>query len=143
MLLMSLLNLLKYLGVTFPLMLIGTVIFTLTTPYHEFDILFDGDQLEDPKKVAAAKAVAMDLGGKVIGLALLLSSVIYHSANILDLTIWAIVGMFFLILVYFIFEVLTPKIKIRQEISNGNIGVAMFSFCLSFSTGLLMAALIS
>jgi putative membrane protein len=141
--LMSLLNLIKYLGVTFPLMLIGTVIFTLTTPYHEFDILFEGDGLEDPKKVAAAKAVAMDLGGKVIGLALLLSSAIYHSTNILDLTIWAIIGMVFLILVYFIFELLTPKIKIRQEISNGNVGVGIFSFCLSLATGLLMAALIS
>lgn len=139
----SLLNLIKYLGVTFPLMVIGTVIFTLTTSHHEFDILFEGDELDDPKKVAAAKAVAMDLGGKVIGLALLLSSAVYHSANILDLTVWAIVGMVLLILVYFLFEVLTPKINIRREISKGNVGVGMFSFCLSLATGLLMAALIS
>lgn len=140
---MVLLNLLKYLGVTFPLMLIGTVIFTLTTPYKEFEVMFDGDQIDDPRKVATAKTVALDLGGKMLGLALLLSSAVYHSANIFDLTIWALIGIFLLVIVYFIFELLTPKIKIRQEIANGNMGVAIFSFCLSVSAGLLMAALIS
>jgi len=79
----------------------------------------------------------------MIGLALLLSSAVYHSANIFDLTIWALIGIFLLIVVYFIFELLTPKIIIRQEIANGNMGVAIFSFCLSVSAGLLMAALIS
>jgi putative membrane protein len=140
---MAVLNLLKYLGVTFPLMLIGTVIFSLTTPYKEFEVMFDGDQLDDPQKVATAKSVALDLGGKVLGLAMLLSSTIYHSANIFDLAIWGLIGILLLVLVYFLFEVLTPKIKIRQEIANGNMGVAIFSCCLSLSTGLLMAALIS
>ena len=102
--------------------------------------MFDGDQINDPRKVATAKTVALDIGGKMIGLALLLSSAVYHSANIFDLPIWALIGIFLLVVVYFIFELLTPKIKIRQEIANGNMG---FSFCLSMCAGLLMAALIS
>lgn len=140
---MLLLNFLKYLGVTLPLMAFAVFLFTLTTPYREFKIMFDGDVLEDPLKVASAKAVALDLGGKILGIALLLASAIYHAVSLWDLVVWALTGTIFLIVVYYLFELLTPGISIRKEIPNGNVGVAIFSFCLSLATGVLMAALIS
>lgn len=140
---MLLLNFLKYLGVTLPLMAFAVFLFTLTTPYGEFKIMFDGDQLEDRKKVAAARAVAYDLGGKVIALAILMASAVYHSVNLWDLIVWGLTGSVFLVAVYYLFEFLTPGITIRKEIPNGNVAVGIFSFCLSISTGVLMAALIS
>lgn len=136
-------NFLKYLGVTLPLMAFAIFLFTLTTPYREFKIMFDGDVLDDPLKVASAKAVALDLGGKVLGIAFLMASAIYHAVSLWDLVVWALTGTIFLIVVYYLFELLTPGISIRKEIPQGNVGVALFSFCLSLASGILMAALIS
>lgn len=140
---MNLINFLRYLGVTIPLMVFSVMLFSFTTPYKEFEIMSFGNDLENPMKVAAAKAVAFDIGGKVLGLAILLASAIYHSVGLWDLTLWTLTGTVALIIVYWLFELLTPKIKIRYEIPNGNVAVGIFSFCLSISTGILMAALIS
>ena len=140
---MYLINFLKYLGVTIPLMLFAMMLFTYTTPYKEFQIMASGDDLDNPQKVAAAKAVAFDLGGKVLGVAILLASAIYHSVDLLDMTVWTLTGTVSLIIVYWLFELLTPSIKIHREIPNGNVAVGIFSFCLSIATGILMASLIS
>ncbi|MEA4900818.1 DUF350 domain-containing protein [Desulfitobacterium sp.] len=140
---MFLLNFLEYLGVTIPLMVFAIFLFTLTTPYREFKIMFDGDVLEDPLKVASAKAVALDLGGKILGISFLMASAIYHAVSLWDLVVWALTGIVFLIAIYYLFELLTPGISIRKEIPQGNVGVAIFSFCLSLTSGILMAALIS
>jgi putative membrane protein len=140
---MLLINFLKYLGVTLPLMAFAIFLFTLTTPYQEFKIMFDGDDLENPLKVASAKAVAFDLGGKILGISFLLASAIYHAVSLWDLVVWALTGIVFLVGIYYLFELLTPGITIRKEIPNGNVGVGIFSFCLSLATGVLMAALIS
>jgi len=140
---MYLMNFLKYLGVTIPLMVFAVRLFTFTTPYKEFEIMAGGNDLEDPRKVAAAKAVAFDIGGKVLGLAILLASAIFHAADLWDMTVWTLTGTISIIIVYWLFEILTPTINVRREIPNGNVAVGIFSFCLSVSTGLLMAALIS
>jgi len=134
---------LAYLGVTLPLMLLGVLLFVSTTPYQEFRILAKGALLSDQKNVAAAKAVAFDLGGKVVGQALVLASAVYHSKGLLDLILWGVIGGVSLVIVYWVFELLTPFIKVRQEIPQGNVAVGIFSFCLSLATGLLMAVLIS
>lgn len=140
---MLFLNFLMYLGVTIPLLLIGIFFFTRTTPFPEFKLIFDGDELEDRLKVAAANAAAIDLGGKVVGLALVLGSAVYHSVSLWDLAVWGFLGMVFLIVVYWLYELLTPGISIRKEIPSGNVGAAIFSFCLSLASGILMASLIS
>ena len=140
---MYLMNFLVYLGVTIPLMIISVVLFLLTTPYKEFKILAEGDAIDNPRKVSAAKAVAFDLGGKLLGTAILLASAIYHSVGLWDMIVWTLTGTIFLIIVYWLFELLTPQLKVRQEIPNGNVAVGFFSFCLSLATGILMASLIS
>jgi putative membrane protein len=140
---MLFINFLEYLGVTIPLMVIAVFLFTRTTPYNEFKIMFDGDILDDVRKVSSAKAVAFDLGGKIVGLSLLLASAVFHSVSLWDLIAWGLVGTIFLIVIYWLFEFLTPGIKIRKEIPNGNVAVGIFSFCLSIASGLLLGALIS
>lgn len=140
---MYLLNFLMYLGVTIPLMIISVILFLVTTPYKEFKILAEGDDLDDPRKVSAAKAVAYDLGGKVLGTAILLASAIYHSIGLWDMIVWTLTGTISLIIVYWLFEILTPTLKVRTEIPNGNTAVGFISFCLSLATGILMASLIS
>ncbi|MDF2678938.1 MAG: conserved hypothetical rane protein [Brevibacillus sp.] len=137
-----LVNFLSYLIVTIPILAIGIFVFTLTTPYKEFELIKNGSQTDDPKKMAAAKAAAHDLGGKIIGLAIVLASAVYHSVNLWDLVIWGIVGMVFQVLVFYLFEWITP-FKVVSEIPNGNVSVGIFASRLSIAAGLLMAALIS
>ncbi|GIO09096.1 DUF350 domain-containing protein [Brevibacillus reuszeri] len=136
------LNFLMYLAVTLPILIIGIFVFTFTTPYKEFDLIKQGSQTDDPKKMAAAKAAAHDLGGKIIGLAIVLASAVYHSVNLVDLVVWGFVGMVFQVLIFYLFEWVTP-FKVVSEIPNGNVSVGIFASRLSIAAGLLMAALIS
>jgi putative membrane protein len=139
---MYLLNFLMYLGVTLPLLAFGIFVFAFTTPYKEYALLREGAETGDSQKVAAAKAAAHDLGGKIIGLAIVLASAIYHSVNLWDLVIWGVVGTVFQVLVFYLFELITP-FKVVSEIPKGNVSVGIFASRLSIAAGLLMAALIS
>jgi putative membrane protein len=139
---MYLINFLTYLAVTLPLMGLGIFVFAVTTPYKEYDLIREGARTDDPQKVAAAKAAAHDLGGKIIGLALVLASAIFHAVSLWDLVIWGIVGTVFQVLVFYLFEWITP-FKVVSEIPKGNISVGIFTSRLSIAAGLLMAALIS
>ncbi|KEQ23345.1 DUF350 domain-containing protein [Paenibacillus tyrfis] len=138
----NIINFLMYLGVTVPLVGLGILFFNLTTPYNEFALIREGGDLSDPAKAAAAKATAYDLGGKIIGQVLVLASAVYHSVGLVDLIIWGLIGIAFQIIVFYLFELLTP-FKVLAEIPKGNVSVGIFSFCLSLASGLLLASLIS
>ena len=137
----SFVNFLIYLVVSIPLLLIGIKIFMWQTPYDEMSMIRDAAD-SDTIKDEAGIAVAHSLGGKVVGQALVLASAIFHSVSVGDLVIWGVVGIIFQVLVYYVFEKLTP-FKISAEVVKGNIAVGLFSARLSFATGLILAALIS
>jgi len=132
----------SYVGISLGLFGLGILVFSLTTPYNEFQLIADGDELDNPEKVAAAKASAYDLGGKIIGLSLVIGSALYHSAGYVELMIWGTVGIVLEVLAFYLFELLTP-FSVRGEIPRGNVAVGIFSLCISVSTGLIMAALVS
>ncbi|MDF2661018.1 MAG: hypothetical protein K0Q94_3809 [Paenibacillus sp.] len=138
----NILNFLAYLGVTLPILIVGIMAFMVTTPYNEYKLIREGAATDDLRKINAAKAAAHDLGGKIIGLAIVLASAVYHSVSLLDLLVWGVVGIVFQIVVFYIFELVTP-FKVVSEIPNGNVSVGIFASRLSVATGLLMAALIS
>ncbi len=134
-------NFLIYLGVALPLLGLGIYLFMLTTPYKEFQLIAGGDE-EDRCKSCAAQAAAYDLGGKILGLSLVLASAVFHAVNHVDLIIWGLIGIIFQIIVFYLFELITP-FTVTREIPQGNIAVGIFSAFLSVSAGLLLAALIS
>jgi len=138
----NILNFLMYLGVTLPLLGVGIAVFLFTTPYKEFQLVRDGADTTDPQKAAAAKAAAHDLGGKILGLSIVLASAVFHSLSLGDLILWGLIGILFQVLVFYLFELLTP-FKVVSEIPKGNVSVALFASRLSLASGLLMAALIS
>lgn len=138
----SFVNFLIYLVVAIPLLLIGIKIFMWQTSYNEMQIIRDAACVDNDIKDEAGIAVAHDLGGKVVGQAIVIASAIFHSVSVVDLIIWGIVGILFQVLVYYVFEKLTP-FKVSDEVCNGNIAVGLFSSRLSFATGLILAALIS
>ncbi|MFE5319650.1 DUF350 domain-containing protein [Paenibacillus sp. NPDC056579] len=138
----SIVNFLIYLCVTVPLLGLGLLFFIFTTPYSEFKLIRDGGDLSDPVKANAARAAAYDLGGKILGQTIVLASAVYHSLGLIDLVIWGLVGIAFQVIVFYLFELLTP-FRVLKEIPKGNVSVGLFSFCLSIATGLLLASLIS
>jgi putative membrane protein len=138
----SILNFLLYLAVTLPLLGFGIFVFAITTPYSEFKLIREGSETGDTQKQAAAKAASHDLGGKIIGLSLVLASAIFHSLGVIDLLIWGVIGIVAQVLVFYVFELVTP-FRVVSEIPKGNVSVGLFASRLSIATGLLMAALIS
>jgi len=138
----SIVNFLMYLGTTVPLLGLGLLFFIFTTPYSEFKLIREGGDLSDPVKANAARAAAYDLGGKVLGQTVVLASAVYHSLGLIDLIIWGLIGIAFQVVVFYLFELLTP-FRVLKEIPKGNVSVGLFSFCLSIATGLLLASLIS
>lgn len=138
----SIVNFLIYLCVTVPLLGLGLLFFVFTTPYSEFKLIRDGGDLSDPVKANAARAAAYDLGGKILGQTIVLASAVYHSLGLIDLVIWGLVGIAFQVIVFYLFELLTP-FRVLKEIPKGNVSVGLFSFCLSIASGLLLASLIS
>jgi putative membrane protein len=137
----NIVNFLIYLGVSLPLLGLGIYLFMLTTPYKEERLIAAGDE-DDRRQANAAQATAYDLGGKILGLSLVLASAVYHAVNYVDLIIWGLIGIIFQIIVFYIFELITP-FTVTKEIPQGNIAVGIFSAFLSVAAGLLLAALIS
>jgi putative membrane protein len=138
----SFVNFLTYLVVAIPLLLIGIKIFMLQTPYNEMKMIQEAASCDKTEKDEAGIAIAHDLGGKIVGQALVMASAVFHSVSIGDLIIWGIVGIIFQVLVYYAFAKLTT-FKVSDELIKGNIAVGIFSSRLSFATGLILAALIS
>jgi putative membrane protein len=137
----NLLNFLIYIGISLPLMGIGLWLFIKITPYKEFQMIGDGAAGIDAK-TAAAEAAAYALGGKVLALAVVLASAIFHSLNPIDFIIWGIVGILFQVAMYYLYEWITP-FKVAEEIPKGNIAAGILSAFFSVAAGLLLAALIS
>lgn len=133
------LNFLMYMAVSLPLLGIGLYLFARITPYNEMKILSSG---ADENSRCAAEAVAYDLGGKLLGLTIVLASAIFHSTGIVDLIIWGIIGIVFQVVTFYLFEYFTP-FQVTQEIPQGNVSVGIFSSRISIAAGLLIAALIS
>lgn len=138
----SIMNFLLYLGISLPILALGTYLFMLTTPYKENELITAGADLADRQKVLAAQATAWDIGGKILGQSLVLASAIFHSVSPVDLIIWGLIGAIFQVVVFYLFELITPFTVIR-EIPKGNVAVGIFSAFVSVATGLILAALIS
>lgn len=100
-------NFLLYLVTTLGLIGAGLGIFLIITPYKEMKLIKEGTST-DVTKVNAAQASAHDLGGKMIGLCVVLASAIYHSANLMELILWGLVAIVAQIVTYYLFGWITP-----------------------------------
>ncbi|MCH5583976.1 DUF350 domain-containing protein [Shimazuella sp. AN120528] len=138
----SILNFLLYLVVALPILIVGILVFIYTTPYREYRLIQDGAATDDPRKIAAAKAAAHDLSGKIIGLAIVVASVVINSGSILDLLIWGVIGIVFQVVIFYLFAWLTP-FHVIEEIPKGNVAIGIFASRMSIVSGLLLAALVS
>ena len=126
-------NFLSYLGVAIGLLVVGVILFTISTPkIKEFKLIAE-------KNVSAA----MLLGGKVIGLAIVLGAAAEYSISLMDMAIWGAIGIVAQIIVFIIAEVITIRFSIQKAIEEDNRAVGTMLLSLSIAVGWIVAKCLS
>jgi putative membrane protein len=105
------------------------VVFELVTKYKNWEEIQKGNM-----------AVAMATGGKIFGVANIFRYSIEHNDNLLRMLGWGIYGFVLLLVSYFIFEFLTPKFRIDDEIEQDNRAVGFISLVISIGMSYVIGA---
>ena len=114
------------------IILLTIFVFTRVTKYNDWKEIAEGN-------VAAALA----LGGKVFGVANIIRFSVLSSTGATETIFWGFAGAILLILVYLLFEWLTPKLNVNQEIASGNTAVGLLSMIFSVAASYVIGASIS
>ncbi|KMK94017.1 DUF350 domain-containing protein [Rossellomorea marisflavi] len=107
-------------------------VFELVTKYKNWEEIKKGNL-----------AVGMATGGKIFGIANIFSHSIDHNDTIITTIGWGVYGFALLLIGYFIFEFLTPRFKIDEEIANDNRAVGFISLVISVGLSYVIGAGIS
>ena len=103
----------------------------VTTKVKEFKLMAQGN-----------KAVSYVLGGRLLGLAVVLYSTATNSISLLDMISWGAVGILAQIIVFYLAEWLTPRFNINKSLEEDNQAVGLFLMFLSISIGIVIAGCI-
>ncbi|MCR8642495.1 DUF350 domain-containing protein [Paenibacillus sp. N1-5-1-14] len=96
------------------LQMIGMLVFSWITPFNDLEELKKGNT-----------AVGLAMGGKFIATGIILGIAAYTNSSILHLALWFAVGYVCLLIAYWIFELITPGLKISEHLKNGNLAVGV------------------
>ncbi len=113
-------------------MVLFLAVFELVTKYRNWEEIKKGNM-----------AVAMATGGKIFGIANVFRHSISHNDTILTTIGWGVFGFLLLLIGYFIYEFLTPKFRIDEEIENDNRAVGFISLAISVGLSYVIGAGIS
>ncbi|WP_174731589.1 DUF350 domain-containing protein [Mesobacillus harenae] len=123
------LNFGAYLVSALGLLIAGVFLFEITTTkLKEF-------QLIGKKNVTAA----LSLGGKMLGLAIVLGAAAEYSVSLVDMVIWGVIGIVSQIVFFILAEVVTIRFSIHKAIEEDNRAVGVMLFTLSLSVGWIVA----
>ena len=97
------------------LILLGVFLFIYvkTTPYHEIDLIRDGNV-----------AAAISLSGATLGFAIPMAQAIAQSGNLLDMLLWAGIALVVQLLVYGVVRLIMPSIS--KDIPAGHVAQGIF-----------------
>ncbi|MGD6816793.1 DUF350 domain-containing protein [Metabacillus sp. 84] len=109
-----------YYSVVVLCMIVFMSIFELVTKYKNWDEIQNGNI-----------AVAMTTGGKIFGIANIFRFSIEQHNSLFEMVGWGFYGFLLLLLGYFIYEFLTPKFRIDEEIEKDNRAVGFISMVIS------------
>ncbi|WP_342429818.1 DUF350 domain-containing protein [Neobacillus sp. FSL H8-0543] len=121
-------NFLLYLAVSLGLLLVGLFLMEITTKVKEFSLMAKGN-----------KAASYVLGGRLLGLAIVLYSSLANSISLIDMILWGSIGIVAQIIVFYLAEWLTPHFNVNQSIEEDNQAVGIFLMLLSISIGIVIA----
>ncbi|CRK84353.1 DUF350 domain-containing protein [Neobacillus massiliamazoniensis] len=121
-----------YYSVVILCMVVFLAIFEAVTKYKNWEEIKKGNI-----------AVAMATGGKIFGISNIFRFSIEHHNSLLSLIWSGIFGFVLLLAGYFIYEFLTPRFKIDDEIQNDNRAVGFISMVISIGLSYVIGAGIS
>ena len=125
----SLIQTAAYFSVVVLCIIVFLTIFELVTKYNNWEQIKKGNI-----------AVAFATGGKIFGIANVFRHSIQQHDTLFNMIGWGVYGFFLLLIAYFIFEFLTPKFKIDEEIENNNKAVGFISMVISVGLSYVIGA---
>ncbi len=82
-------------------------------------------KFDDSKQIAQGnQAAGIYMGSKLLGLCIIVAMVSFSSESWVTMLIWSAIGIVILCLVYVVFDLLTPRFKVCEQIEQGNMAVA-------------------
>ncbi|MFD0827344.1 DUF350 domain-containing protein [Neobacillus sp. M.A.Huq-85] len=113
-------------------MIVFLAIFEVVTKYRNWEEIKKGNM-----------SVAMATGGKIFGIANIFRYSIEQNESLLMMIGSGVFGFVLLLAGYFIYEFLTPKFKIDEEIQSDNRAVGFISMVISIGLSFVIGAGIS
>ncbi len=120
---------LAFFTVTIMALVLFLAIFEFVTKYSDWKEIKKGNV-----------SVAMATGGKIFGIGNIFRFAIQTSDSVYHALIWASYGFVLLLVAYFIFEFLTPNLKVDQEIAKDNRAIGLLSMIISISLSYVIGA---
>jgi len=114
------------------IILLTILVFVAITKYNDWEEIRQGN-------IAAALA----LGGKIFGVGNIMRFAIMSNSAAGETILWGTIGLVLLILVYLLFEWLTPRLNVNKEIGSGNTAVGLLSLVFSITFSFVIGASIS
>ena len=122
-----------YFIIAIAIVLIGLILFELMTrKYKDWDEILNGNH-----------AVSLSIGGKIVGICIVLAFSIYHSASVVDTLIWGAYGVLLQLIAYVLFELFTRNFSVEEQLQKGNISVGIISMCVSIGLAFVIGASIT
>lgn len=121
-----------YFSVAVLCLIISMVIFEIITKYKNWEEIKKGNM-----------AVAMATGGKIFGVTNIFRFSIDQHNSLLQMIGWGFYGFALLIFAYVLFEFLTPKFNIDEEIEKDNRAIGFISMTISVGLSYVVGASIS
>jgi Predicted membrane protein len=122
------------------ILLVGLLLFELTTKTKEFALIFQGNA-----------AAGLSLGGRLAGLAIVVRAAAENSVSLTDMVLWGAIGVLALVILYYITELFTllfgrmlkVNVTLSSAVDNNNIAVGLLILFISISVGMVIAGCLS
>ena len=122
--------LLLHFGLTLLMLALGAVIYVMVTPYHEIDLIRQGN-----------KSAALSFAGVLVGLAIPVAASLKGSVNAYDILIFGALALVLQLLAYRIADLVLKDLP--ERIKADEIGAAIMLVSIKLSISLINAAAIS
>ncbi|MEX3744721.1 MULTISPECIES: DUF350 domain-containing protein [Lysinibacillus] len=121
-----------YFSVVVLCLVVSMALFEVVTKYKNWEEIKNGNI-----------AVALATGGKILGICNIFRFSIARHSNLSEMIGWGLFGFILLIVAYFLFEFMTPRFNVDQEIANDNRSVGFISFTISVGLSFVIGASIA
>lgn len=121
-----------YFSVVALCLVVTMLLFELVTKYKNWEEIKNGNV-----------AVSFATGGKILGVCNIFRYSIERHSTLFEMIGWGLYGFILLIFAYILFEFLTPRFKVDEEIEKDNRSVGFISFSISVGLSFVIGASIT